>query len=150
MGRFSLEDAKELVRSKGGTVVQEKDGSYEVILYGKKFLFKSGRLLVDYMRAYKEVDLTQFEEEKIKVKKNFDKYDAMLADPDGSRYEKDRAYRERRKWEKRQQELDVIIKAKGNPITPNRIARILKSAGLTTIETSTTAVRGWHQYYGDF
>lgn len=156
MARLSFKDAVEWLTANGYEFGDKKDLNFRYYIKKdeEETLFENGTKIVQFVRGQmgqgtEVFNKEQAEQELQNLEKELKKYEDMqIATKD--KYLSQRYFREQEKLKKKIEEQKVYIEAEGNLLTPNRLRQVLKDAGLENKETFTTAVKGWHEYSGDF
>lgn len=153
MARLSFDGAKSWLEENGYTFEwkRQAEKQYRVSRGAEVISFETKTEVTKWVR---ELQQNTFDEEAAKMEleeleKKRDHYKEQsetLEDNRARMY----SFGEYRKLVKVIEEKKVLIRAKGKLLSVNRVQQILKSKGFDIEKSDTTAVRGWHNHYGDF
>lgn len=151
MARLSLEGAVEILSNKGMEPVKQGKGFF---IQATSQSFETGRELVKFVKE-KYLDGFNREEAEKALQDMIDereRYNSLYGDAKekGLKNLQAEYYRMAYNLEEKIEEAKCQLKNEGRLYTPNRVTSDLKKAGFEVEKADTTAVRGWHEIYGDF
>lgn len=154
--RLSFKDAVDWLTQQGYEFGEKKDPKFKYYIKkeDQEVLFENGTKLVQWVREQSGQGIKSFnketaEAELVELEKELKKYNDMkLATKDHMMWQ--RYNSKAKELEIKVNELKLQIEADGKVLSPNRLRQVLKDAGYENEESYTTAVKGWHEYSGDF